>query len=66
MKWLAVTIALLALSAGLVSWIYLRDRDTSGWRTVERAQTRPEAGAVRDVLQLACQQRCELGAPGSR
>jgi hypothetical protein len=29
MRWLLATIALLAASACLVAWIYLRDRDTS-------------------------------------
>jgi hypothetical protein len=29
MKWLYVTIAVLAASACLIAWIYLRDRDTS-------------------------------------
>jgi hypothetical protein len=31
MRWLYVTIALLATSACLVAWLYLRDRDTN-WR----------------------------------
>jgi hypothetical protein len=29
MKWLYVTVGLLAMSACLIGWIYLRDRDTS-------------------------------------
>ncbi len=35
MRWLYITIALLAASACLVGWIYLRDRDTN-WRPPER------------------------------
>jgi hypothetical protein len=34
-KWLAVTLALLGISAALVTGIYLRDRDTS-WRPAPR------------------------------
>jgi hypothetical protein len=30
MKWLYITLGLLACSVCLVGWIYLRDRDTSG------------------------------------
>jgi hypothetical protein len=36
MRWLAVTIGLLAASLSLAAWVYLRDRDTSGWRGPER------------------------------
>jgi hypothetical protein len=35
-RWLGVTIGLLAASLSLVAWVYLRDRDTSGWRRSER------------------------------
>jgi hypothetical protein len=34
MRWLLVTLALLASSAGLLGWIYLRDRDTH-WQPSE-------------------------------
>jgi hypothetical protein len=34
MRWFLLTLALLACSAGLVSWIYLRDRDTN-WQPSE-------------------------------
>lgn len=36
MRWLLVTIALLAASACLVGWIYLRDRGDTNWRPPER------------------------------
>ncbi len=55
MRWLLVTIALLAASACLVGWVYLRDRDTN-WRPPERhlapvrrserRASRPQARAV--------------------
>ena len=39
MRWLGVTVALLAATLALVGWVYLRDRDTANWRP-------PEAQAV--------------------
>ncbi len=37
MRWLGVTIGLLAASLSLAAWVYLRDRETSGWRPSERS-----------------------------
>jgi hypothetical protein len=34
MRWLLATLALLACSAGLLGWVYLRDRDTH-WQPTE-------------------------------
>jgi hypothetical protein len=46
MKWLYVTIGLLATSACLIAWIYLRDRDTN-WRPPEH-----QSGQVATVVAL--------------
>lgn len=43
MRWLAATAALLAASAGLIAWVYLRDRDTSGWQAQEAVLAREDA-----------------------
>jgi hypothetical protein len=36
MRWLCVTVGLLAASLCLLTWVYLRDRDTSSWWPPER------------------------------
>lgn len=46
MRWLGVTAALLAASLCLVAWVYLRDRDTSGWRLPERQVARADAAVA--------------------
>lgn len=46
MRWLGVTIGLLAASLSLVAWVYLRDRDTSGWRPPERPIALADATAA--------------------
>jgi hypothetical protein len=46
MRWLGVTAGLLAASASLVAWVYLRDRDTSGWRLPERQIVRADTAAT--------------------
>jgi hypothetical protein len=46
MRWLGVTIGLLAAGLSLVAWVYLRDRDTSGWRPPERPLARADATTV--------------------
>jgi hypothetical protein len=40
MRWLLITIALLATSACLLGWIYLRDRDPD-WRPPSEGQLAP-------------------------
>jgi hypothetical protein len=40
MRWLYLTIALLATSACLIGWLYLRDRDTN-WRPSPEHQLMP-------------------------
>ena len=45
MRWLYVTLGLLAASVCLVGWIYLRDRDTSSYQ--------PPALTERQVAQIA-------------
>jgi len=59
MRWLLATIALLAASAGLIGWIYLRDRDTN-WRPPEQQQA--SADAVLAISELGggrCRDRCQ-------
>jgi hypothetical protein len=46
MRWLAVTVALLAASLGLVAGIYLRDRDPSPWMPPQRSLAQSEAATV--------------------
>jgi hypothetical protein len=46
MRWLCVTVGLLTASLCLVAWIYLRDRDTSGWRLPERQIVRADAAVA--------------------
>ncbi len=59
MRWLAATVALLAASAGLLAWVYLRDRDTSGWQAQEAALAREDA--ARAVGGGSCRQDCRAG-----
>lgn len=46
MRWFVVTVALLAASALLVSWIYLRDRHTSNWRPSPAALAHADAATL--------------------
>ena len=46
MRWLGVTIGLLAASLSLVAWVYLRDRDASPWHPSERPIARADATAA--------------------
>jgi hypothetical protein len=46
MRWLGITIGLLAVSLSLIAWVYLRDRGTSQWRPSERAIASADATAV--------------------
>jgi hypothetical protein len=59
MRWLLATIALLAASAGLLGWIYLRDRDTN-WRPPE--QQLASADAILAISELGggrCRDDCQ-------
>ena len=66
MRWLAVTVALLVASAGLVLGIYVRDRDTS-WRPAPHAAADFDARMVMTyVAGPDCGKRCSyelLGNP---
>jgi hypothetical protein len=58
MRWLAVTMALLLLSVGLVVGIFVRDRDTS-WRPPVRQLARLDAADVlADIAGSACHPGC--------
>jgi hypothetical protein len=54
MRWLAVTIILLALNVCLVTWMYFRDRDTSGSLAPERSLAYVDALSVGHELGFAC------------
>ncbi len=58
MRWLATTIALLVASAGLGAWVYLRDRDTSGWQAQEAVLAREDA--ARAVGGGPCVEDCQV------
>jgi hypothetical protein len=58
MRWLAATVGLLCASAGVIAWVYLRDRDTASWRPPE-AQFARVAGA--DTLAALDPARCRTG-----
>jgi hypothetical protein len=67
MRWLGVTIVLLALSTALVSGIYVRDRDTN-WRPPVGQLARADAADLLAHLAVdtACHGRCaaEVRATG--
>jgi hypothetical protein len=58
MRWLYVTIALLATSCCLVAWIYLRDRDTANARAPEQQLARADATTANDILGANCRSHC--------
>jgi hypothetical protein len=59
MRWLGVTIGLLAASFSLVAWVYLRDRDTSAWRPYQRPIARADARtALAAVDGSGCRSDC--------
>jgi len=65
MRWLAATVALLAACAGLVVWVYLRDRQTGDWRPPERELVRADAVSALTVLGGAgCGARCTAQVVG--
>lgn len=61
MKWLAVTIGLLAMSGSLIVWIYFHDRDASRPFAPERSLAHADAVSAGNVGGLACgQERCTV------
>jgi len=59
MRWLLATIVLLAASAGLAGWIYLRDRDTN-WRLPGEQLARTDAVlAISELGGGRCLSDCE-------
>jgi hypothetical protein len=69
MRWLFVTLVLLAGSASMLGWIYLRDRDTD-WRPPERQLVRADVAiALSELPRGDCPHGCEtevLRHTGSR
>jgi hypothetical protein len=65
MRWLYLTIALLASSACLVGWIYLRDRDTN-WQPSEAQLAHADAAKILSSLRDPdCHPRCAAKLLGS-
>jgi hypothetical protein len=65
MRWLAITLGLLAACVGLAGWIYLRDRDTDQLRNLPLLEARSDALLILD--RLTGQARCGgCGADVSR
>lgn len=50
MRWLALTAGLLCASLLLVTWVYLRDRDTASWRPPEAQLARADARTAFAVI----------------
>jgi hypothetical protein len=50
MRWLGLTVALLSASVALLAWVYLRDRDTAGWRPPQRQLVRADARVAAAAL----------------
>lgn len=58
MRWFFLTLALLACSAGLLGWVYLRDRDTH-WRPPEPQLASAAAeGALSELGGAGCSAGC--------
>jgi hypothetical protein len=65
MKWLGVTLGLLAASVCLVGWIYLRDRDTSGWLPPEGRLAHADANyALAELGGQECPSHCSADVLG--
>ena len=62
MRWLALTLALLAASAGLLAWVYLRDRDTSDWLAPERQRVHSDGWVV--LTGEDCHRGCAVSVQG--
>jgi hypothetical protein len=60
MKWLVVTVVLLGASAGLVSGLYLRDRDASSWLPPGRTVAHHDAMAVAAAIGATCPRECDV------
>lgn len=56
MRWLGLTIVLLAASAVLVAGIYLRDRETSSWLPPQRTAANSDVRTM--LLQMRCGGQC--------
>ncbi len=60
MKWLGVTVALLAASAFLVAWIYMRDRHVTNWLESDAARAHQDARTVLSALEgYHCHKGCD-------
>jgi hypothetical protein len=57
MRWLYVTVGLLAACACLPGWIYLRDRNTS-WQPSGQQLARADATVADDILGANCRSSC--------
>lgn len=61
MRWLGVTLGLLGACVCLVTWVYLRDRDTSQWRLPERQIASADAARTLAAFDGAgCGQGCAV------
>jgi hypothetical protein len=59
MRWLSLTVCLLSVSACLVAWVYLRDRDTSDWRPPESQLAYADAARALAALSgTGCRSGC--------
>lgn len=71
MRWLAVTVALLATCGGLMAWSYTRDRVTGPAGVTERFEAQAQARHLLDLVNgdRGCAGRCSstvLGREGPR
>jgi hypothetical protein len=65
MRWLSLTVALLTASVCLLGWVYLRDRDPSGWRPPEQSLARVDAARTLTMLGgPACHSACAAALLG--
>jgi hypothetical protein len=62
-KWLAVTLTLLAVTAGLVAGIYLRDREPSHWLPPQRQAANADVKTM--LLQMRCGGQCTYALLGN-
>ncbi len=58
MRWMGLTVALLAATAALLAWVYLRDRDLSGWQAQEAVLAKEDAAMA--VGGGACRGACRV------
>jgi hypothetical protein len=62
MRWLGLTLGLLAACGCLIAWVYLRDRDAAGWRVPESQLARADATIVLESED--CHVGCTVGVRG--